>query len=129
MRRASFVLAALLLTAACGSMGGDGGLGSIGDIILGSPSSTQSSDVKGTVAAIDTNARRIDLDVTYINNLRDTNNGQRGSVYYDNNTRVTYNGKDYGVTDLERGDQIEVQGVADNGRYIAQQIIVVRDVS
>src|SRR5690348_1788992 len=129
MRRATFILAALLITAACGSMGGDGGLGSIGDIILGSPSSTQSSDVKGTVDAIDTNARRIDLNVTYVNNLRDNNNGQRGSIYYDNNTRVTYNNRDYGVTDLERGDEIEVKGVADNGRYIAQQIIVVRDVS
>ena len=128
MRRATFILAALLITAACGSMG-DGGLGSIGDIILGSPSSTQSSDVKGTVDAIDTNARRIDLNVSYINNLRDNNNGQRGSVYYDNNTRVTYNGQSYGVTDLERGDEIEVKGVADNGRYIAQQITVVRDVS
>ena len=126
MRRASFVLAALLITAACGSMG-DGGLGSIGDIILGSPSSTQSSDVKGTVAGIDTNARRIDLNVTYVNNLRDNNNGQRGSIYYDNNTRVTYNNQDYAVTDLERGDEIEVRGVADNGRYIAQQITVVRD--
>jgi hypothetical protein len=108
---------------------GDGGLGSIGDIILGSPSSTQSSDVKGTVASIDTGARRIDLDVTYINNLRDNNNGQRGSIYYDSNTRVTYNNQSYGVTDLERGDEIEVQGVADNGRYLAQQITVVRDVS
>jgi Domain of unknown function (DUF5666) len=126
MRRATFVLAALLMTAACGSMG-DGGLGSIGDIILGSPSSTQSSDVKGTVAAIDTGARRIDLNVTYVNNLRDNNNGQRGSIYYDNNTRVTYNNQDYQVTDLERGDEIEVRGVADNGRYVASQIIVVRD--
>ena len=129
MRRATFVLAALLMTTACGSMGDGGGLGSIGDIILGSPSSTQSSDVKGTVAAIDTNARRIDLNVSYINNLRDNNNGQRGSIYYDNDTRVTYNGQSYGVTDLERGDEIEVRGVADNGRYLAQQITVVRDVS
>ena len=128
MRRATFILAALLITAACGSMG-DGGLGSIGDIILGSPSSTQSSDVRGTVAAIDTSARRIDLNVSYINNLRDNNNGQRGSIYYDNDTRVTYNGQSYGVTDLERGDEIEVRGVATNGRYLAQQITVVRDVS
>ena len=128
MRRATFVLMALLMTTACGSMG-DGGLGSIGDIILGSPSSTQSSDVRGTVAAIDTNARRIDLNVSYINNLRDNNNGQRGSIYYDNDTRVTYNGQSYGVTDLERGDEIEVRGVADNGRYLAQQITVIRDVS
>jgi hypothetical protein len=126
MRRATFVLAVLLMTAACGSMG-DGGLGSLGDIILGSPSSTQSSDVKGTVSGIDTNARRIDLNVSYINNLRDTNNGQAGSIYYDSNTRVTYSGREYNVTDLERGDEIEVRGVADNGRYIAQQITVVRD--
>lgn len=126
MRRATFVLAALLMTAACGSMG-DGGLGSIGDIILGSPSSTQSSDVKGSVAAIDTNARRIDLNVTYVNNLRDNNNGQRGSIYYDNNTTVTYNNQNYSVTDLERGDEIEVRGAASNGRYVASQIVVVRD--
>jgi hypothetical protein len=129
MRRATFVLAALLMTAACGSMGGDGGLGSIGDIILGSPSSTQSSDVKGTVAGVDTNARRIDLDVTYVNNLRNTNNGQRGSIYYDSNTRVVYNNQTYAVTDLERGDEIEVVGAANNGQYVAQTITVVRDVS
>lgn len=129
MRRATLVLAMLLMTAACGSMGDGGGLGSIGDIILGSPSSTQTSDVKGTVSAIDTNARRIDLDVTYVNNLRNTNNGQQGSIYYDNDTRVTYNNQSYAVTDLERGDQIEVVGAANNGRYIASQITVVRDVT
>ena len=130
MRRASFVLTALLLTAACGSMGGDGGgLGSIGDIILGSPSTTTSSDVRGSVAYVDTSARRIDLDVTYINNLRDNNRGQRGSIYYDNNTRVLYQNREYNVTDLERGDEIEVTGVNDNGRYVARTITVVRDVS
>ena len=127
MRRATLVLTALLLTAACGSMGGDGGLGSIGDIILGSPSSTTSSDVRGAVTNVDTGARRIDLDVSYINNLRDDNNGQRGTIYYDNSTRVTFNGRDYLPTDLERGDEIEVMGVADNGRYLAQTITVVRD--
>jgi hypothetical protein len=31
------------------------------------------------------------------------------------------------VTDLERGDEIEVRGVNDNGRYLAQQITVTRD--
>ena len=129
MRRATFVLAALLLTAACGSMGGDGGLGSIGDIILGSPSSTESSDVKGTVAYVDQGAGRIDLDVTYINNLRNTNNGQRGTIYFDNNTRVVYQGRDYAVADLERGDEIEVTGANNNGRYVARTITVVRDAS
>jgi hypothetical protein len=85
--------------------------------------------VRGTVSYIDTNARRIDLDVAYINNLRNTNGGQRGSIYYDNNTRVVYQNNEYNVTDLERGDEIEVRGVNDNGRYLAQTITVVRDVS
>lgn len=129
MRRATFVLAALLMTTACGSMGGDGGLGGLGDIILGSPSSEQSSDVRGSVSNVDTGAQRIDLDVTYINNLRNTNNGQRGSIYYDSNTRVVYQNQEYRVTDLERGDEIEVTGVNNNGRYVARQINVVRDAS
>ena len=129
MRRATLVLTVLMMTAACGSMGGDGGLGSIGDIILGSPSSTTSSDVRGEVTYVDTGARRIDLDVTYVNNLRDNNNGQRGSIYYDNNTRVVYQNNEYNVTDLERGDEISVVGVNDNGKYVAQTITVVRDVS
>jgi len=129
MRRTAFVLSALLLTAACGSMGDGGGLGSIGDIILGSPSTSESSDVRGTVSYIDTGARRIDMDVSYINNLRDNNNGQRGSIYYDNNTRVTFQGRDYAVADLERGDEISVVGVNDNGKYVAREITVTRDAS
>lgn len=126
MRTAALVLA-VALTAACGSTGGT--LGDLGKIILGSPSSSQSSDVRGVVSYIDTGARRIDLDVTYINNLRDNNNGQRGSIYYDNNTRVMYQNQQYNVTDLERGDEISVIGVNNNGRYVAETITVVRDVS
>jgi hypothetical protein len=127
MRRATFVLAALLLAAACGSSG-NGGLGSIGDIILGSPSSTQSSDVKGTVSNVDTGNKRIDLNVSYINNLRNSS-GQQGSIYYDSNTRVVYQNNNYNVADLERGDEIEVVGVNNNGRYVATTITVTNDVS
>lgn len=124
MRRASFILAAALLVGACGS---GGGLGDLGSIILGSPSTTQSSDVKGTVDYVDTGARRIDLNVSYINNLRDTNNGQRGAIYYTDRTRVVFENRDYAVGDLERGDEIEVRGVNDGGRYVAETITVVRD--
>lgn len=125
MRIASLALATLLL-AACGS---GGTLGDLGNIILGSPSQSEPSDVRGSVAYVDTGARRIDLDVTYINNLRNTGNSQRGSIYYDNDTRVVYQGQNYNVTDLERGDEIEVRGHNDNGRYVAETITVVRDVS
>lgn len=124
MRRASFILAAALLVGACGS---GGGLGDLGSIILGSPSTSQPSDVRGAVDYVDTRAQRIDLNVSYINNLRDNNDGQRGSIYYNDRTRVVFEGKDYAVTDLERGDEIEVRGVNDNGRYLAETITVVRD--
>lgn len=124
MRTATFALAALLVTA-CGSGGVLGDLGTI----LGSPSSTQPSDVRGSVVSIDTSARRIDLNVSYVNNLRSTGSDQRGSIYYTNSTRVQYGGRDYAVTDLERGDEIEVRGYNDNGRYVAETITVTRDVS
>lgn len=121
MRRASFVAAAVLLLAACSQLGSLGDLGTI----LGSPSVEQPSDVRGTVAGIDTNARRIDLDVAYVNNLRDSRQGQ--SIYYDADTRVVYQSREYAVQDLERGDEIAVRGVNSGGRYLAQEITVVRD--
>lgn len=125
MRIATLALAALLVVS-CGTAGGT--LGDLGSIILGSPSSTESSDVRGTVESIDTSARRIDLNVAYVNNLRPTSSEQRGSIYYDNNTRVVYGGRDYNVSDLERGDEISVVGVNNNGRYVAQTITVTRNV-
>jgi hypothetical protein len=126
MRIATLTLAALLVTA-CGSTGGT--LGDLGSIILGSPSTTQPSDVRGAVDYVDTNARRIDLNVAYVNNLRSSGSDQRGAVYYTNDTRVQFEGRDYAVADLERGDEIEVRGVNDNGRYVAEVITVTRDVT
>ena len=122
MRRVSLAVCATLLVAACGSMGDLGDLGGI----LGSPSTTQPSDVRGTVNAIDTNARRIDMNVSYINNLRNSQNNQ--SIYWDSNTRVEFQGQQYRPEDLERGDEISVTGVNDNGRYTAQVITVTRNV-
>ncbi|HEX6178929.1 MAG TPA: hypothetical protein VF057_11265 [Thermoanaerobaculia bacterium] len=123
MRRVSLVVCATLLVAACG-----GSLGDLGDLggILGSPSTSQSSDVRGTVNTVDTNARRIDMNVSYINNLRNTQNNQ--SIYWDSNTRVEFQGQQYRPEDLERGDEISVTGVNDNGRYIARVITVTRNV-
>lgn len=121
MRRVSLA-AVVLLLAACSSSGILGDLGGI----LGSPSSSQPSDVTGTVRSIDTSAQRIDLDVAYVNNLRQSRTS--GSIYYDSRTRVQYGNQTYNVTDLERGDEISVRGVNDNGRYLAQTITVTRNV-
>ncbi|PYQ33928.1 MAG: hypothetical protein DMF57_07800 [Acidobacteria bacterium] len=120
MRKLSLLAVVLLLTA-CGS----GGLGDLGGI-LGSPSSTQPSDVQGTVNYVDTQNQRIDLNVNYVNNLQTSQNAQ--SIYYDNRTQVVYQGRNYNVTDLERGDQISVRGYNSSGRYVADTITVTRNV-
>ena len=122
MRKASFLLIALVLAAACGS----GSLGDLGNIILGSPSAQQASDIVGTVNSVNTASQMINLDVNTVNNLRTTQNGQ--SVYYDNNTRVVYGNQTFNVTDLERGDQVSIRGANNGGKYIAETITVTRNV-
>ncbi len=120
MRKAILILG-VLLVASCSSLGD---LGSI----LGSPNPTTSSSVNGIVTVVDTNAQRIDLNVSTVNNLRPSASQTTGSVYYDSNTRVTYQGQTYRPTDLERGDEISAVGANNNGRYIASTITVVRNV-
>lgn len=129
MRKLSVVaaLAAVLLLAACGS----GGLGDLGGI-FGTPQSsstgTSSGSIGATVNFVDTSNQRIDVTINNVNNLRNAQGNQ--SIYYDSRTRVLYNGNTgYNVTDLERGDQINVTGTQDNnGRFIADTITVTRNV-
>ena len=123
MRRASLLFAVLLL-AACGSSNPLGDLGSI----FGSTSQSNPSAVNGVVTGVDTGAQRIDLNVTYVNNLRPNSSQSTGSVYYNSNTRVVYQGNNYSPTDLERGDEVTVNGYNNNGRYVAQTITVTRNV-
>jgi uncharacterized lipoprotein YajG len=120
MRKISLLAAALLLLAACGTTLGD--LGSI----LGSGSPTQSSSISGTVNNVDPNAQRIDMNVAYVNKLRNTQSNQ--SIYYTGNTRVLYNNQTYSPTDLERGDEISATGANNNGRYVADTITVTRSI-
>jgi predicted small secreted protein len=89
----------------------------------GSPS----SDIRGTVTLVDTQAQRIDLsNASYGTGLR--NSQGSSSIYYDSNTRVLYQNKNYSPTDLERGDQIDVLAYNTNGRYLADTVTVTRNV-
>lgn len=99
-------------------------LGSLGDI-LGSTGADDESDVRGTVRTVDTSARRIDLDVNTINNLRDERSNS--SIYYDGDTVVEYQNRTYRPEDLERGDEISVVGSNQNSRFVADRITVLRD--
>lgn len=90
------------------------------------PSSTTRT-VQGSVNFVDTQARRIDLSVSYISGLRSTPSTY--SIYYDANTRVLYQGRTYSPADLERGDQVEIQ-VYDQGnnQFLANTVTVTRNV-
>ena len=125
MQRLSLAALLVLALAACSS-GGLGDLGgTLGDI-LGSSGSSDSSDVRGTVVSIDTGARAINLDVAYVNNLRDDRRGS--TIYYDSETVVEYQNNTYRVDDLERGDEVSVVGSNESGRYVADRITVTRNV-
>ncbi|HEV8238290.1 MAG TPA: hypothetical protein VGS57_02865 [Thermoanaerobaculia bacterium] len=126
-------LAAALLLGACGS-------GGIGDIING-PNGSYPSQIKGIVRTVDTRSGdcRIDLDnvsnSTYLNNGNNGSygggygNGNRATVYCDNQTRVVYQGNSYRPESLESGDEV-VADVRDvNGRLVAERIDVTYDVS
>jgi hypothetical protein len=86
-----------------------------------------SSDIRGTVNFVDTQAQRIDLsNVSYGTGLRNSQNPS--SIYYDSNTRVLYQNKNYAPADLERGDQVDVLAYNNNGRYLADTVTVIRNV-
>src|SRR5437763_16152442 len=116
MRKASYLLATLLLAASCGSSSG------LGDIFgtnpnnnnypTNYPASSQSADVTGTVNYVDTQSHLITLNNAYYNNnLRNSQgNSGSGTIYYDSRTQVVYNGRNFNVTDLERGDEATIRG-------------------
>jgi hypothetical protein len=85
------------------------------------PSTTQSSLIRGTVRYIDTNSRTIELADT---------NGNMVNVSYDNGVRVDVNGQLFPVTNLERGDTVEVQtqGYNNGNSLLASRITLIRDV-
>lgn len=119
---------AVLLTG-CGSSG-------IGDILGGGrdtgsqndPYRDNVTDVRGTVERVDTRNRMIVVDgETYRNNLRNNGEGDEIVLYYDDQTRVEYQGQTFQPQDLEPGDRIEADVDQSGSQLIAQQINVVYD--
>jgi len=107
----------LVLAAACGSSG-------IGDI-LGGGSGNQNYDISGTVDSVDLNSRSIYLTNVsgYNANLMGTG-GNTVRVYYDDQTTVSYQGKNYRPQDLERGDQVRIRADQSGSQLIAESMDV-----
>ncbi len=96
----------------------------------GSPSNY--ATIRGTVRSVDTYNRTIALDsTTWMSGFRGNNTrGNTITVQYDPNARVSVNGQLYPLTDLQRGDVVDVQVQNDGGStYYAQGITLVRDVN
>jgi hypothetical protein len=94
-----------------------------------SSSSSSISTMRGTVRSIDATNRTIELDnSSWVSGFR-TNTGTRFIIHYDPNTSVDYNGQLYPVTNLERGDVVDVQ-VQNLGssNYLAQRVVLVKNV-
>ncbi len=92
--------------------------------------SRNDTDIRGTVDMIDTRDQYITLRGSQIvqDFIRDGGiNSER--VYYDNQTRVMFEGREYAPTNLERGDEIEIDVREVNRTYLADTIYVVTDVN
>lgn len=114
---------ALLFLAACGSTGIDDVLGG------GGSNRTGTYEIRGTVDSVDPNGRSVYLtNVTgYTSMLSSGSDAVR--VYYDENTRVEYQGNVYRPENLERGDQVAVSVDEEGNILVAQSMRVLHNVS
>lgn len=123
---------AVLFLAACGSTGGG-----MGDIFGGGGGNTNASnyELRGRVDYVDASARAIHLTNVSGYNSNLSNSGGSGSgnnvrVFYDNQTVVQFQGQNYRVEDLERGDEVTVRvSQATNNTLIADSMTVTHDIS
>jgi hypothetical protein len=98
----------------------------------GSSSSSAVSTLRGTVRSVNQSGRTIELENTTWSSSFQTNRSgsNRVVVRYDSNTGVDYNGQMYPVTNLERGDIVDVQVQNDGtSNYFAQRVLLVRNVN
>ena len=86
-------MAAVALAAAVISCAPLGGLGGLGDVFGG-------ESLYGEIRSVDTRRGRIQLREQY---------GRDQTVRFDNRTRVVYRDRQYPVSSLDRGDQVQVR--------------------
>ena len=117
-RYSTMALAALtvLTMAACGTGGG------LGDIFGGGGST---NELRGRVDYVDTANRYVVLtNVSGYGNMLSAGSDQTLRVYFDNQTPVEYQGRQYQPTDLERGDEIAVQFDQSGNNVMARSMTV-----
>jgi hypothetical protein len=107
---------ALASLQACASGSGGSTIGDILGGVLGGGAGAGGSQVSGTIQGVDTRYRTIGLTQS---------NGSTVSIGYDDNTKVVYNNQSYGVTSLERGDQVTARVQASNNNSYYTDLVQV----
>lgn len=109
---------ALLMLAACGTTG-----------VYGpnypDHSRAYAADIHGTVSAVDLNSGSILLtDASGYGPMLSGSGGNTVRVFFDDRTRVGYNGASYSPQDLDRGDQVDVRVRQSGNQLIAEDMTV-----
>jgi hypothetical protein len=108
---------------ACLAIGACSNAGTIGDIlgsVLGG-GGANGNLVAGTVRGVDTRSQQLQLQQS---------NGQTVALGFDNNTKVVYQDRNYSVTSLEDGDQVNARvQQLQNGGYYTDSVIVTQPVA
>jgi hypothetical protein len=123
--RALFAVAAvaLLVLAGCGSIGYPSG--------SNYPNGSYNNEIQGTVNYVDRNNGYIELTNAsgYAPMLSSSGSGNVVRIYYDRNTTVQYNGRNYRVEDLDSGDQVDVRVSQSGNRLVADSMTVTYNVN
>ena len=95
------------------------------------PNNNQQSTIRGTVYSIDSSRHTMTLESTsWISGFQGNTNGSRVTVYYDTNASVDVQGRLYPISNLERGDVVDVRVYGSNSSTLqAQSIVLVRDIN
>lgn len=81
----------------------------LGDVVYPGGGGVYGSELRGEVRRVDTRSRVIEVRA---------HDGRGVTAYYDGRTRVEYRGRGYGVSSLERGDEVSVRLRRDRGRSL-----------
>jgi hypothetical protein len=89
---------------------------------------TLGNDLRGVVRYVDTRSHTLEIEPSSRNDSRfPTDRNGVVVVYYDSQTDVDYQGRNYEPENLERGDEVEVDIRDSGGRLLAEQITVVAE--
>lgn len=120
IQRIQRVSAATLIVAFASACAGNS-LGNIlGSVLGGGSQGSQSGQLSGTIREVNSRSQQIAIQQS---------NGQTIPVYYDNQTQVVYQNRNYSPTALENGDRVTARIQANGNNYYTDYVQVDQSVS